>query len=277
MSARGRVLAANLRVTSMVAMRYRRLLRGRIDDAIAYGTEGLIQALTAFDPELDPEHRIRFATYAYDWVRRYVARPLLFRDNVVRRPEALLRRGAAVWGNGADISLDAPIDPEDGPTGLDHLACEALSPEELVAEAQDRSAREGTLRAGFGRLDERSRYILNEMIMADEPRTGLEIARQLGLSRQRVQQLRDRALSALAAARLERDVCHGNGKEISAALPLDRGGWPYRRATRWNSPRRRSCRGGACKRQNLSCRPYSETGGGIGMGVRRRTFRAMLE
>jgi len=34
--------------------------------------------------------------------------------------------------------------------------------------------------------------------MADEPRTVRHVAQQLGLSRQRVQQLRDRALSVLA-------------------------------------------------------------------------------
>jgi RNA polymerase sigma-32 factor len=197
--ARGRVLTANLRVTCMVAMRYRHLLRDRIDDAIAHGTEGLIQAFSAFDPELDPEHRIRFATYAYDWVRRYIARPLFFRDDVVRRPEELLRSGTATWGS-ADVSLNAPVDREDGLTGLDMLASDLASPEDLVAEADDRCARDGALRAGLTRLDERCRYILTETIMSDEPRTVRHVAQQLGLSRQRVQQLRNRALLVLAGA-----------------------------------------------------------------------------
>jgi RNA polymerase sigma-32 factor len=183
----------------MVVMRYRHLLRDRIDDAIGHGTEGLVQALIAFDPELDPEHHIRFATYAYDWVRRYIARPLFFRDDVVRRPEGLLRSGAATWGS-ADVSLDSPVNREAGATGLDLLASDAPSAEDLVAEAHDRLTRAGRLRAGLGRLDERSRYILTEMIMADEPRTALHVAKQLGLSRQRVQQLRNRALSVLAGA-----------------------------------------------------------------------------
>lgn len=197
MRARGRVLAANLRVTCMVAMRYRNLLVGRIDDAIALGTEGLVEALAAFDPE----RRVRFATYAYHWVRRSITRHLLFRDDVVRRPESVLREGRAGKSGGVDVSLNAPIGNRDGQTGLDLLASDAPSPEDLTVDLDDRRERERTLVAiGFHQLDERTRFVLRELVMSEEPRTAREVADELGLCRQRVQQLRDRALLALRSA-----------------------------------------------------------------------------
>jgi RNA polymerase sigma factor (sigma-70 family) len=163
--ARDRVLHANLRVACMIILRYREKLLPRAGDAIALGTEGLIEALGRFDPS----RRVRLSTYAYPYVLQAIMRTLFY----------LLiddRRHAIV----------------------DLLASDAPTPEDVASCREEQRARIRQLASlGFHRLDDRARLVLTETIMAEEPKTIAVVAAQLGVSRQRVQQIRARALREL--------------------------------------------------------------------------------
>ena len=187
--ARGRVLSANLRVICMVVMRYRSRLVGRIDDAIALGTEGLVKALAAFDAE----RGVRFSSYAYTRVRRSITRHLFFQDDVVRRPEGALREGRASRGR-LDVWLNAPINA-DGQTGLDFAGVGCT----VAGGSCPRGDRTTRTRADVWRdrfpSTRRAHALRPERIdhVGKSQVTTYEIARDLhivgGISRQRVQQL----------------------------------------------------------------------------------------
>jgi RNA polymerase sigma factor (sigma-70 family) len=189
--ARDRVLDANLRVACMIIVRYREQLLPRAGDAVALGTEGLIEALAHFDPS----RRVRLSTYAYPYVLQSIMRTLYYKQHfVVRRAEGRLRAGDV---GGAEVSLDLPIDKR-GHAIVDQLASDAPTPEDVACCCEEQCARIRQLEAmGFQRLDDRARLVLTETVMAEEPKTIAEVAARLGVSRQRVGQIRARALRQL--------------------------------------------------------------------------------
>jgi RNA polymerase sigma factor (sigma-70 family) len=91
------------------------------------------------------------------------------------------------------------------PTGSHATHVGSVDPYDVVA--RDETLAEVV--AALDRLDERSRHVIQSTVLGDEPLT--EVAARLGVSYQRVQQLRRRALEQLANL-----VTHGHRNSLEA-------------------------------------------------------------
>lgn len=220
------LVTRNLRFVISVAKKYQN--RGlALTDLIGEGNVGLLTAARKFDPD----QGVKFISYAVWWIRQSILAALARQGRTVRVPlnrtadlsrivrsTATLRQElereptaeeiAAATGlavdvvqslvtlNTADVRLDAPVDAENDMSQLDRFTADEQSGpetqvmEQLLAEEIDRAlhllpARDAkVLRLYFGLNDGREHTLE-------------EIGGLLGVTRERVRQLRDRALKRL--------------------------------------------------------------------------------
>jgi len=220
------LVRANLRFVISVAKKYQN--RGvSLIDLIQEGNVGLVTAARKFDPD----QGVKFISYAVWWIRQAILASLANQGRAVRVPlnrasdlarifrerERLkqeLRRDPSLQEiaeaanltpeivqslqtlNAAEIRLDAPIgDSEDSQLVERFVTEEAAEPEEqveerLLAEQIDRA---------LDTLTPRDARVVRLYFGLDGGRehTLEEIGNMLGVTRERVRQLRDRALKRL--------------------------------------------------------------------------------
>ncbi len=107
--------------------------------------------------------------------------------------------------SGSDMSLNAPITDSEmnGADRLDFLVDTAPLPDETVGEAIDGARRIGWLRTALGVLSERELGILRARRLQDDGATLESLGERLGISKERVRQIENRALEKLRAALLK--------------------------------------------------------------------------
>lgn len=215
----------------MLAMKYRRY-GVPIGELVAEGNFGVVQALRKFQPE----RGVRFSTYASHWVRAYMLAHVVKSHSAVGGSDGPLRsqvffklrreraRVANQFGPGEegerelarrlgvslerlrsmlrrldarDVSLDAPASEEAG-KWVDRLPAADDQEHELVARQFARRLRTA-MASALALLDARERYVIEQHVLAegDEERSLADIARSLGVSRERARQLNARALAKL--------------------------------------------------------------------------------
>jgi RNA polymerase primary sigma factor len=218
-----RLVCANLRFVVSVARRYQHRGVG-LPDLINEGNLGLVRSARRFDAS----RGIRFISYAVWWIRQGIVQAIAEQGRVVRLPvgrasalQRISRRANALaqeLGREATraeiagalalsdedidqhltlaaepVSLDAPAGWEHEHVLADYLPDEHLGhPDREVAEcglADD-------VRRALGRLREREARILRLYFGLDgqRPKTLEEIGRQLGITRERVRQIKERTL-----------------------------------------------------------------------------------
>lgn len=202
-----------------------------LDDLIQEGNAALVHAANRFEPD----RGFRFSTYATWWVRAAILDYVLNNRSVVRRitsgaqrslyfPLQRLRREWRVDGRmsaeereraAADLDVtaaaietvegflsltDVPAieesDFEDGVTGI-ALVSDQPSPEDLVADRQERAQRSMWLRTALDRLNERERAIILQRHLSEAPGTLADLGARLGISSERVRQIESAAMSKL--------------------------------------------------------------------------------
>ena len=216
----------NLRFVISVAKKYQN--RGMaLTDLIGEGNVGLLTAARKFDPD----QGVKFISYAVWWIRQAILASLARQGRTVRVPlnrtadlsriirtaETLrqeLRREptpeelAAATGlsldvvqslaalNTADVRLDAPLDPDGERSLIDRFVADEQGDAE--SQAMDRFLSEEIDRALLT-LPPRDAKVLRLYFGLDGGRehTLEEIGGMLGVTRERVRQLRDRALKRL--------------------------------------------------------------------------------
>ncbi len=226
------LVLSNLRLVVKIAMEYRRSWTNVLD-LIQEGNVGLMQAVQRFDPEQD----VKLSTYAAYWIRAFILkylidnirmvrlgssraqRKLFFRLNKEKR--ALEREGYRVEPKliaerldvseedviemeqrlgQSDLSMEAPVGDEEGGASFgDFLPAAGESAEENVGDEQLREVFREKLRAFAEELDERDRRIVEERVLAEEPKTLQEMGDEFGVSRERVRQLEARIVERLRA------------------------------------------------------------------------------
>lgn len=157
------------------------------DDLVSEGSLGLMQAVDRFDPSLG-----KFSTYAVFWIRQKLNRALSNHSRTIRLPcYVVTALNKAGW------------QPEGNKT-LEHAAsvrCESLDSEEareVAAPNKDDKPEQTVLAAlqdALFTLPKRDRYIISQRFFQDK--TLEEVGTQLGLTRERVRQLQNRALKRL--------------------------------------------------------------------------------
>jgi RNA polymerase sigma-32 factor len=225
-----KLVLANLRLVVKIAMEYRRTWTNVLD-LIQEGNVGLMQAVQRFDPNLG----VKLSSYAAYWIRAYVLKYLLDNIRLVRlgttraqrklffrlnkEKRELERLGIEVepkmiaerldvteddvidmeqrLGN-SDLSFDAPIrDDDSSATYGDFIPSRGPSTEESVADDELRRVFLEKVHAFAETLDERDRRIVDERILAEEPKTLQEMGDAFGVTRERVRQLEARVVSRL--------------------------------------------------------------------------------
>jgi RNA polymerase primary sigma factor len=229
----GRLVCANLRFVVVIAKRYQR--HGvPLSDLINEGNLGLLHAARRFDETKG----IKFISYAVWWIRQAIFQALAEQSRIVRVPlnraasvHRVSKRAAALRqelgreathaeiAEGMDVteeevatamsisrahlSLDAPLTPGENNRLVDHLADDAAPAPDARAGAQ---ALADLVRAGLSRLTEREAVIVRLYFGLDDedPLTLDQIGARLGVSRERVRQVREKALARLRVGRLGR-------------------------------------------------------------------------
>jgi len=101
-----------------------------------------------------------------------------------------------------DMSLNAPVGQDEGSTVefQDQLEYEGASPEELLADGEERGLQHRLLQSAIKTLDVRERHIFIERRLKDNPVTLEELGQHYGISRERVRQLEVRAFDKVQKA-----------------------------------------------------------------------------
>lgn len=225
-----KLVASNLRLVVKIAMEYRRAWASSLD-LIQEGNTGLMQAVHRYDPYKG----VRLSSYAAYWVRAYILkyiidnirlvrmgktraqRKLFYRLNKEKRLleqqgyevlPALLAERLDVGEDDViemeqrlafnDQSIDTPIGDSEGRLSLgDILPSPEASAEEGFGNAELREVFLEKVSDFLEGIDERDRLIVDERILAEEPKTLQELGDELGLTRERVRQLEARTVDRL--------------------------------------------------------------------------------
>ena len=102
--------------------------------------------------------------------------------------------------NGGDQSLNAPIGLEGENEWQDLLPDNTPNPEDVVIGMKDGATRSKWLNDALAALSDRERTIIAERRMNDDVVTLEDLGKQLGISKERVRQLEQRAMDKLKAA-----------------------------------------------------------------------------
>jgi len=224
-----KLILANLRVSLAIAAEY---LHSGADhlDLIQEGNVGLMQAIRKFDPSKG----VRFHSYAAWWVRAYILRYLLNTYRMVKigttqdqrklfynlnkEKRKLEREGFAPdtklladrlhvrerdvvemgqrlgsW----DLSLDAPLGPDQDGTLMDILPSQSTPADEALATVELRALFRRKLGEFAATLDDRYADILRNRILSETPLTLDDIGKKYNISRERARQLEEKIIKRL--------------------------------------------------------------------------------
>ena len=242
--ARQAMIEHNLRLVVSIAKAY--MNRGLpFPDLIEEGNLGLMHALDKFEPE----RGFRFSTYATWWIRQSIEKALMSQVRTVRLPVHVIREInqvlrarryleqvlaveartpqiediASLTGKSIEdvadalamaehtTSLDAPRDLDPGSSLLDLISDErSAGPYETIEKSQ----RDDMLYSWLKGLKDDQRVVIVRRYGLDnqEPATLEDVAKEIGLSKERVRQIQQEALVKL------KKYLHSHGLDKDALL-----------------------------------------------------------
>lgn len=196
-AARQQLIESNLRLVVKLAMDYRHTRIG-LDDLIAEGNLGLMEAAKRFDPS----RGVRFASYATWWIKKYLIQAI---HRQAHQTTAPVDRGPGETPSDAGraphplrdrqtiLSIDGCLQTSSDRHVLETIAADSqVGPEEVALERQLSAA----LISILPKLPEQERTILaaHYGLDGDSARTLQQIGAELGMTRERVRQIEQRAV-----------------------------------------------------------------------------------
>ena len=182
--AQNRLVEANLRLVPYVAREYQN--RGlALDDLISEGNVALVHAAARYDAS----RGLRFASYAAHHIRRAM-------EQALQREQQQTK--AESRASGMRRSLDAPLGAKPNVSLLSVLinADAPLADSRAYSAAQERQ-----VQRALNSLGQREMQVISAYFgLGQEPLTMAEIASDMGLRRERVRQIRDRAVRRMRKA-----------------------------------------------------------------------------
>src|SRR5678816_632741 len=241
-----RLVTANLRFVISYVKKY----QGHgldLSELVAIGNEGLLKAVRKFDPE----QGVKFISYAVWWVRQAVLKALAEQTRSVRIPlnqnSALIKLGkvfslltqelgraptdselAQAMGETVEeiresrqmttieMSLDAPVDGRDTKGATVGERVSGATEHEIEANTDQRLTREFVAKIFERHLTPRERLILSMYYGLEEGSEALTleaIGEKLGVTRERIRQIRERAFEKLRHCS---DIQHLKGRWVAA-------------------------------------------------------------
>ena len=225
-----KVAVSNLKLVVKIAMGYYNMYHN-ILDLIQEGNVGLLHAVKKYNPYKGT----KFSTYAQFWIRAYILkhimdswslvkvgttqsqRKLFYRLNKEKQrleglglypAPKLIARTLQVKEEEVvdmqtrlaynDVYLDAPLNDEGVDTMMDMLATDE-DVEDIVSEKEEQNTLAEKIREFKTTLNEKEICILDDRLMADEPRTLEEIGAKFCVSRERVRQIQQGILKKAKA------------------------------------------------------------------------------
>lgn len=231
LSAAKKLISAHLRLAAKVAFSYR-FYGLPLEDLISEANIGLMQAVKRFEPEKGN----RLSTYAVWWIKAAVNEFILKSWSLVRigtiaaqkRLFYNLRKIKARLGLYGDASLDADSVkeisqnlnvPESDVTAMDmrlngdvslntpvyddgyaerqDFLTDESNIENDLAERQESGLRKDLLNQALSRLNDREREVVRARRLTEEPVTLDVLGERLGVSRERVRQIENRAVEKM--------------------------------------------------------------------------------
>ena len=223
-----RLTRANLRFVVSVAKQYQNQGMS-LPDLINEGNVGLIKAAEKFDET----RGFKFISYAVWWIRQSILQAISEQSRIVRMPlnqvgfqskltkaivnfeQEFERRPSvqeladildtdvskvqeALGTNGKKVSVDAPFQDDDSNSLIDIMTDESAPGTDNTMEKESLSS---DLEAALSTLSERERQVLKMLFgIGRNEMTAEEVANNLNLTRERVRQIKERALRRLREA-----------------------------------------------------------------------------
>lgn len=225
-----RLVACNQRLVASIARQLRSSGKNP-DDLMGYGNLGLLLGIQKFDPN----RKLRLGTYVSWWIRACIHQFIRDDAGTIRIPisnrrsrifyglgrarQQLEREGRAATTEAlaeklgvsekllvetlqilkTPLSLDASYDPGDERTLGDSLYIDGPTPEEAVADAEEREVQRQAIQKAFAVLNPRERRIIEARYLGDGKVATLnEVGRKFGLSQERIRQIELEAKKKLA-------------------------------------------------------------------------------
>jgi len=206
-------------------------------DLIQEGNVGLMKAVRRFDPE----RGVRLVSFALHWIKAEIHEHILRNWRLVKVATTKAQRklffnlrsmktrsGALTHGeagdiaatlrvkpeevlememrlSGQDVALDpTPGDDESSVSPIAWLADDAEEPSQTLEREQIETRRSEGLKSALGKLDARSRRIIeSRWLREDDPATLQELANEYGISAERIRQIESKALKQMRGAMAE--------------------------------------------------------------------------
>ena len=207
-------------------------------DLIQEGNVGLMKAVRRFDPE----RGVRLVSFALHWIKAEIHEHILRNWRLVKvattkaqrklffnlrsmkkrsaalthaeandiaqtlgvKPEEVLEMETRLTGQ--DLSLDpTPSADDEAPSSpISWLADDAEDPSQVLEREQIETRRSDGLKDALGRLDARSRRIIEaRWLREDDPATLQQLADEYGVSAERIRQIESKAIKSMRGAMAE--------------------------------------------------------------------------
>jgi len=195
--ARALMIRSNLRLVVKIAHDYANLGLPLLD-LISEGNIGLMKAVERFDPAKGG----KLSTYAAWWIKQSIKRALANQSKTIRLPVHLVDKISKMRRVSLQMSEELGREPTDEELG-DEIGIasgdeDAQTPFELLRDKNLRNEVGGLLDV----LDDREKKIIFQRFGLDggKPKTLEEVGKKFGVTRERIRQLQNIALSKLRRA-----------------------------------------------------------------------------